>query len=203
MMIVCANCFVHVNKPSGAVGRAQRIGAPLYCDKECAGLARRCNKTAAQRREEKRLYDIEYRAANFERIKASKRDRHKRIYTYETGKAMRDLRKARGYDHSEYCRGPDQVAKRKKRDRRRYAAEFGPFAECHTLLMDLLNEINGRITDYETRIQNGTLNKRLTRRRRDEAASGGGKDSHGIFPQSSTVGHPQRRKERRHAAVAG
>jgi hypothetical protein len=70
--IVCPQCGKAVDKPTGAVNRALNIGAPIYCGRECAGLGRRLEKSVEQKKEEKRLYDIDYRLTNRLKLKGQK-----------------------------------------------------------------------------------------------------------------------------------
>lgn len=55
MDIKCARCGKSAEKQSGGVRRSWRQGAPVYCGRKCAGLARRKHKTKAQKVEEKRI----------------------------------------------------------------------------------------------------------------------------------------------------
>ena len=79
-VIKCAHCGKRVKQPTSAINRALRIGAPLYCDKVCAGLGRRTHKTKAQKVSEKRMYDMEYRRKNRRKLKAAKRAYFERTY---------------------------------------------------------------------------------------------------------------------------
>ncbi len=159
----CAHCGKTADKAAGHVKRARDRGLNLYCDRRCSGLGRRHHKTKAQRREEKRLYDIEYRANNPALLKAKKREYHKR--TYDPAKAA-VVRKANMTRHVEYCRQPEYRRKKKVYDRKHLAEKFfGPFAEAAMLLNDLNLEINGRMNRHEIRYQNGTTNKAQRRKR--------------------------------------
>jgi hypothetical protein len=68
MKFRCAHCGKTAEKPTGEINRARNEGRKLYCGRRCFGLAQRKHKTKAQRKEEKRLYDIVYRASNLERM---------------------------------------------------------------------------------------------------------------------------------------
>jgi hypothetical protein len=160
--IQCARCGKSAGKEAGGVNRSRRAGAPVYCGMKCAGMARRQHKTKTQKREEKRLYDAEYRKRDPETLRAKKAAYFQR--TYDPKKAA-DARKKTMWRHVEYCRRPEYVAKRKVYDRQHRAREYGEFAECYLLTLDVIREINSRISDYDTRVANGTLNKKLQRRR--------------------------------------
>lgn len=142
MIIECHNCGKKVEKPSGAVNRSKKIGAPLYCSRKCSGLARRVKKSDAQKKEEKRLYDIAYRKKNADRIEKDKQ----RYCETPAGRAMqkrnRDKRKEQ---HLEYCRTPEYKAWKKEYDRQyRARKEYGEYGPAFVALRDLENEIDPR-----------------------------------------------------------
>jgi len=127
-------------------------------------------KTPEQRKEEKRLYDIEYRAKNSSWRKAQKVEYH--AATYDPAKAA-EKRQARMPWHVEYCRRPEYVAYKREYDRRRRAEEFGEFADSHILLIDLETTLLERGARYEIDSSKGTINKKQSRRREyDKALSG-------------------------------
>lgn len=168
--IKCAWCGKRAKLATSAVNRARRIRAPLYCNRACAGLSRRRHKTKAQRVEEKRLYDAEYRKRNAAMLRAKKAAYFQQTYD---PKRARIERKKRAHLHVEYCRQPEYRVWKQKYDRRYRANKFyGPFADAFLLTRDLNHEIHERMTDYEIRLQNQTLNKRLNRRREAQEASG-------------------------------
>lgn len=158
----CAHCGKVNDKAAGCVNRARRAGLKLFCNRTCSGLARRSGKTDAQKREEKRLYDIVYQAENREKRCAQKREYHKRTYEPE---AAAEYRKTRMPYHVEYCRQPEYRAKKSVYDRKRRAAEYGDFAEAFQLTIDLNREIKGRMTNEQITQANGTQNKTQRRRR--------------------------------------
>lgn len=162
----CAHCGKEADRPAGHVNRARKRGDALYCSRECSGLGRRTNKTAEQRKEEKRLYDIKYRARDVEARKASKAEYYQR--TKDRAKEA-EARKRRMPKHVEYCRRPEYRAWKKTYDRQYRAVKFyGDFADCFLLVMDIRDECLSRMSDYEIRIENGTINKSLQRKREYE-----------------------------------
>jgi hypothetical protein len=167
MRIVCAWCGKRSEKPAGAVNRARNAGAPLYCNRICAGLGRRWPpKTAAQKREEKRLYDLEYRATS-PTLKARRHEHHLRTYDPAAAAVKR---KARMPWHVAYLRrrmaDPEYAAERKEYWRKRDAERnYGPAAEAFLALRDLEHEIKERANAYEIRQASGTGNKRQNRQR--------------------------------------
>lgn len=134
----CAHCGVMATTASGAFNRAQKAGAPLYCGRECAGLGRRKGKSLEQRKAEKSAYDAARRVELADRIKAEKREYHLR--TYDPVKAA-EVRKRRMPYHVEYCRTPEYREWKREYDRKyRASKEYGEFAECFLLVMDIRAE---------------------------------------------------------------
>jgi hypothetical protein len=159
----CAHCKQWADLHPSHVNRAKRDGNKLYCGRKCAGLGRRKpKKPKKQRVAEKRLYDQEYRRKNRAMLKAKKHAHFKA--TYDPVKAAKE-RKKRMHLHVEYCRQPEYKAWKREYDRKLRASEYGDFDEAYMLLLDLDREIKQRMTDYEIRKANGTLNKRLQRQR--------------------------------------
>lgn len=113
-------------------------------------------------KQEKRLYDIAYRAKNRALLKAKKAAYFRR--TYDPKKAA-VVRKKRMPLHVAYCRQPRYRAWKKRYDQQRRDNEYGPFADAARLAIDLNREIKSRTTNYEIRIENQTLNKRQSRTR--------------------------------------
>jgi hypothetical protein len=130
------------------------------------GLAKRIHKPKAQKVEEKRLYDIEYRRKNRTMLKAKKSAYFQR--TYDPTKAA-EVRRRRLPYHVEYCRQP-----RYRRWKRRYDQQFrarklyGPYAGSFLLLQKIEKEVASRMSRYEIYQANGTLNKWQNRRREYE-----------------------------------
>jgi hypothetical protein len=165
--IVCAHCRKKSEKRAGDANRARVAGLNIYCNRRCAGLARRKGKTKAQKVAEKKAYDAEYRKKNLTALKAKKHEYFQR--TYDPVKAA-EVRKGRMPYHVEYCRKPAYKAKKREYDRKHRAAEFGEFAEAYMLTIDLNREIKGRTTNAEIKWENRTANKTQFRKR--EVAGG-------------------------------
>lgn len=161
----CAHCGDQADRPAGHVNRARARGMNIYCSLECSGLGRRSEKTAEQKKEAKRLYDIEYRARDPEGRKALKA-----AYYQRTKDPVKEAskRKERMPLHVEYCRRPEYRAWKKSYDRKHRATkQYGEFADCFLLVMDIRDECLSRMTDYEIRVEKGTINKALKRKRDD------------------------------------
>lgn len=164
MKFECAHCGKAAERPAGHVNRSRRLGLRLFCGRRCSGLGRRDPNppTKDERVAAKRAYDAAYRRKNRALLKAKKAAYFRR--TYDPAKAAIE-RKARMPRHVEYCRRPEYKAYKRQYDRQHRAREYGPFAEAFMLCIDLNREIKRRMTDYEIRTQNGTLNKIQARRR--------------------------------------
>ncbi len=158
----CAHCGKVADKSAGHVNRARERGLNLYCNRRCSGLGRRQGKTKAQKREEKRLYDIEYRAANLADILARKKEYHKR--TYDPVQAAK-VRKKRMPRHVEYCRQPWYKEWKREYDARYRANEFGAYAEAYRLTLELNREIKRRSSHEEIKYEEGSRNKAQRRKR--------------------------------------
>jgi hypothetical protein len=159
----CPQCRCFGEQAVGAVNRAAKRGAPVYCGRECAGLARRGpEKSPEQRKAEKSAYDAKRRVAIADRLKAEKRAYHLR--TYDPVKAAVE-RKKRMPKHVEYCRRPDYVAWKREYDRQYRAREYGEFSDCYLLVMDIRNECLSQQSDYEIRMSKGTFGKCQQRKR--------------------------------------
>lgn len=163
----CAWCGRPHGKEISAINRAKRIGAPLYCNRKCAGFGRRSNKSKSQKVEEKRLYDAAYRKRNLALLKAKKAAYFQR--TYNPKKAAIE-RKKRMHLHVEYCRQPHYRAYKHDYDRVYLAKRrFGAYWEAALLVRQIDEEVQSRMSKYEIGLAHGTINKALKRRREYEA----------------------------------
>lgn len=163
----CDYCGAALQKEPGAINRADAIGASLYCNRKCAGLARRVEKTPEEKKAEKAAYDAKRRAERADQIKAQKRAIYQRNRDHyrrqQTAYRNRPENVAR---HNAYCRRPEYVAEKREYDRRRRATkQFGEFAEAFLLLQDVETEVLARASRYEIGLANGTINKAQTRKR--------------------------------------
>ena len=169
----CDYCCRTLDRRLAEIKRAMKIGAAIYCDRKCSGMARRIPRTKAERVQAKRLYDAEYREKNRAMLKAKKRAHFER--TYDPVKAARE-RKKRMHLHVAYCRQPRYKAWKRTYDEQYRAREYGPFAEAYMLTVRLNREVKTRMSNYEIRLENQTLNKRQSRTR--AAAETPGRNRH-------------------------
>lgn len=142
MEIICNHCGKPSDKKAAYVHRAIKIGAPQYCDKTCAGLARRDNKTKQQKIVEKSEYDRQYRAKNVELLKQKKE-----IYNQSSaGRAMQKrARDKRKEYHKEYIR-TESYRKWKHQYDAMYNAKtaFGEFWEASLILEKICQVVDNR-----------------------------------------------------------
>jgi hypothetical protein len=184
---ICPQCRCMTQKPLSAIGKANRLGVPIYCGRECAGIARQKGKTDEQKRQEKKAYDAEYRAKNFERLKAEKAEWNRK--TYDPIKAAQ-YRKRIMPRHVEYCRRPEYRQWKRDYDQVYCAKkDFGEFWESALLAKNIRSECLSRMTDYEIRLEKGTLNKSNQRRRDYERTIS-------KEPQVGTLGNIERHQRR-------
>lgn len=140
MKVKCAHCGNYTEKQNGAVNRALKIKAPLYCNQTCAGLARR--KEVPNKKELKREYDRQYRLKNLEKIKRQKHEHFKK--TYDPEKASIE-RKANMHKHLERMRQPKWVEYKKKYDKVYKAKKnYGEFWECAILINTIESQYSNR-----------------------------------------------------------
>jgi hypothetical protein len=158
----CDYCGKMARGSAGHVNRQRKGGFRLFCDRKCAGLGRRKNKTKAERVAEKKIYDAAYREKNRTLLKKKKADWFQRSYDPVIAA---EIRKKRMPKHVEYCRRPEYRKYKSNYDRRRRAAIYGPFADAFQLTIDLNREIKSRSSNYEIRQQNQTGQKAQKRER--------------------------------------
>lgn len=160
---ICVNCGKVSYRLAGDVNKARKKGASLYCGRVCAGVGRRSDKTRAEKKEEKRLYDISYRLKNREAIKKRKKEYFKKTYDKEKAAQERARNMPR---HLEYCRSPKYKAWKKRYDEEyRAKNNYGEFWESSLALLQIEKEVSSRMDWTEIRTINKVLNKKQTRRR--------------------------------------
>jgi hypothetical protein len=169
--IICAYCGNEKDKPTGEVNRARKIGAPIYCDKVCAGLGRRKPpKTIEQKKAEKAAYDATRRSDLADRIRVEKAAAYQK-YRQKPGflERERERRKENMHRHIEYCKNPKYVEYKREYDRKYRAKEdYGELWECFILMLELRRECLKRMPDYDIRLSKGTLGKSQKRKREYE-----------------------------------
>lgn len=180
--IICANCGEISEKTNSHINRARKLNKSLYCSRVCFGLASRVNKTPAQLKEEKRLYDIQYRINNKQLLKENKSAYFHRTYDPEKAAIKR---KENMHRHVEYCRTPHYKAYKKQYDRKyRAKQDYGEFWESAILSLEIHEEVESRMSQYQIKLESQTLNKCQRRKRNEQFNS--------KKLEVSTMGNPER-----------
>lgn len=142
----------------GKINRAKKSGLKIYCDRVCAGLGRRDNKTIEQKKRAKRKYDKSYRAKNLVTIKKKKAEYCKTPEGRATQKRHRI--KSKEY-HLQYCRQPWYKKWKQEYDQKHVASKkYGEFAEVHLLNKALMKEVDNRLAKFENNLINKTQKRK-------------------------------------------
>lgn len=168
MQQICPQCNKCFDAMTGAVNRAAKIGAPLYCGKTCSGLARRTPQTKDQKRAAKAEYDRNRREALADELRAKKRAAYYNNHA-ERLAAAKELRKTAEHKkkHLAYLSKPEYRAKKKVYDDKLREAEYADFTESWRLLLELEKEIRSRQSAYERRKARGYYTRSSINRRRE------------------------------------
>jgi len=159
----CPYCKKELTVGIGYINRANKLGVPIYCNRVCAGLGRRHNKTVEQKKAEKAEYDREFRRKNAEKLKVQKAASHK--LRYDPIK-QREYNQKRMPKHVEYCRQPEYKKKKIEYDQQHTAKKnYGEFAECAILIEKIGKVLVERADKSELRTIQGTNNKSKRRKK--------------------------------------
>lgn len=155
----CHYCNEKLHKSTACINRAKREGRNLYCNRTCFGLDHRKEKTEEEKKEHKRLYDIEYRKKNEARLKVNKYEWNKKDYVANPDK-YKEIRKNKYEKHLQYLSTPEYKAYKKQYDsKHRAKSKYGEFWECAIMLDQLRLEVDNRQAVFDK----GTCNKRQKR----------------------------------------
>lgn len=162
----CNYCGKTSEKHSGHINRSRSIGAPVYCNRTCAGLGRRTNETPEEKIEQKKWYDLFIRVSmtDDERDLNAFQDMvYFQLDYAQNPDKYREERQRRMPSHVEYCRQPEYKEYKKGYDEQyRAKKDYGEFWECAIVLKNLDNEIDYR----ESKRQNKLYHKSTTKRKR-------------------------------------
>jgi len=108
------------------------------------------------KKEKKRIYDMEYRRLNREKIKAKKAKWFKGYYD---PKKAAIKRKAKAAQHTEYCRRPEYKKYKSQYDK---VSRHGEWRECYEIMAEIF-EIARKYyeTQYERRKARGYYEARV------------------------------------------
>lgn len=121
-----------------------------YCDLACSGQARRCDKTAGQKRTSKAAYDKRRRERLGEGLRSKKREAYYADHEESLAAGARHRSKVRADPerHAAYreqqralAARPDWKAKKREYDRLRRASEYGELAGAFIALLELEAEL--------------------------------------------------------------
>lgn len=163
MKAICPYCENEFETTLGVLNAAKKGGYKVYCCRQHSVLARRDRRTKEEKVKAKSEYDKQYRAKNFDQIKAKKQAYNKTPKGREAQKRRRNTRMPK---HIEYCRQPEYKAKKVEYDKN-YRAEkyFGEFAECSILINQINKVLVERADKAELRTIQGTNTKSQRRKR--------------------------------------
>jgi len=159
--ITCGHCGTTFKKEVGHINRAKKLGLGLYCNRKCAGIARRVNRTQEEKKEIKRLYDIRYRENNEEYRKS----RMQAYNSSPSGRAMQKRNRDKFKEsHAAYVKTPEYRKWKHEYDQKYHAKKnFGDFWEAFLILKEIDKEIEPEI--LQVRIEKGYYNKSQKRKR--------------------------------------
>jgi hypothetical protein len=164
MIIKCTHCGKKVDKRSGHVNRANKLGARLFCNRTCYGLDKRHNRSLDEQKEVKRIYDLEYCKNNYIKRKSQQKEWFDQDYAKHPEK-YKERRKAKYEAHLKYLSTDKYKAKKKKYDREfRAKKKYGEFWESFIHLQDIDKFIDNR----EVKLQLCLTNKNQKRKRNYE-----------------------------------
>lgn len=157
--VKCGHCGCEVEKESGHINRANKLGLKLFCNKACFGLYHRTTKE--QKVALKRQYDIKYRKKNSERIT----ERTKAYEKTPAGRAMQKRNREKfKQSHLEYCRTEEYKKWKHEYDQKHVAKKmYGELWESHLVLKEVEKIIEPE--KLECKVQKGTYNKSQKRKR--------------------------------------
>ncbi len=174
----CQHCGSDTTKTTSAYNRAMRLGRGVYCDRRCAGMARRTgtDRTSAEWRASKAAYDRERRARLGEALREKKRQAYwanhednLRRQREARAARMADPEALRAYREAQRrCYMRPKYREQKRQSDRRYRAErdYGGWADAHVALMDLMDAVREREPEHHRRaIAKGNVNKKTNRQR--------------------------------------
>lgn len=151
MDFVCEHCGASSARRATDVARARAAGRRLFCSRNCAGLARRVERTEEERRSRKAAYDKDYRERDRGNRRAKKAEYHRRTYDPDKARAIRDANAEaiRQYKADWYA-DPSNRERKRQYDEARRASEYADFAEAWRLVLELEREVRRLTPDrYE------------------------------------------------------
>jgi hypothetical protein len=161
MKVTCEYCGVDIEKATGHVNRARKLGMGLFCDRVCFGLHKRVDRTDEEKKKIKYEYDKKRRAE----LKDILKQKQKAYNESPAGRAMQKRhREKRKEFHKEYIKSDRYRAWKKNYDEKYHAKKnYGEFFEAAIVLKRIEEVILPE--KQESKIQKGTYNKSQKRKR--------------------------------------
>lgn len=154
----CFYCGSLLHKSAGHINRAKKLGAKLFCNQKCSGLASRTSETQEEKKIIKSWYDAFIRESMTDRQKAlDKKRRHeyfKKQYAAHPEK-YREERRRKQAAHNEYCRRPEYKKYKKGYDQQHRAKKrYGRYWESMVALVNLQTVVDNRQAKADQKIYN-------------------------------------------------
>ena len=155
-MLIKATCDWCEKSFYGLKSQVGRCGK-TYCSRKCAGFGRRKNRTKAEKRRLKAIYDEQYRKDNAEKLRKNKAQYFQKTYDPDRARKWRQANKHRWKNYFRQYREKEEWKQHKKSyDFELRASEYGPFAEAWKIWLELVREIRRREpSGYERRKAKG------------------------------------------------
>lgn len=156
MITNCSHCKAKIEKLAWMVKKSKAEGNPLYCDRKCAGKAKRTSKEEKVRL--KAEYDKRYREANEEYIK----ERNQKYNETPAGRAMQKRNREKMKEsHLAYCRTPKYKKWKHEYDQLHVAKKkYGELWESHLAIKKIQKEIDAREVRQINNLHNKTQKRR-------------------------------------------
>ncbi len=167
MKLVCCYCHKEFTVKENNVGQRKksiRLGLPIYCGRECAGLGRRTKETPEEMKVYKQWYDLFIRASMTDDERDLSRLQAAVLFHLDYAakpEKYRQERQRKMPAHVEYCRQPEYKKYKKSYDESyRAKKNFGGYWECAIILKNIDNEIDYRESKRQNKIYNKSTSKR-------------------------------------------
>lgn len=161
MKVKCHFCGKRLDISVGQYNyRVLKHGLNVYCNKKCAGLGRRVNRTDEENRMIKYFYDAFRYLIEADRLKKQRAEYFKRDYAANPEKYRKE-RQRRMKAHVQYCRQPSYRKKKKVYDQQRVAKKnYGEFWEAAIALRELGAIVDNRKAKQDQKTINKTQNRK-------------------------------------------
>lgn len=156
----CSYCGCEFEMYIGHYNRAMKLGNKVYCNRTCAGLGRRDNKSVEEKKAKKSEYDKKYRENNFEKIRLASAEYFKKDYAANPDKYKKE-RQRRYPAHLKYLQTPEYKKWKKEYDRKRIAKQhYGKFWEAAIALRNLQGIVDNRRAKADQKSINKSQNRK-------------------------------------------